>query len=408
MYIDHILASRIVANLDCILISHMHADHHMGLVRLLVQRTSMMEKYGCRDKEGVEGNEREEDGKKIVEPLLIIGPTGILHWLTELSVLLRVSFCFINCLDIYYGRDNDHVDVRFKSSTAAFRFEALKKKLHLKSLVAVPVWHCHNAFGFVIDIDGVGKVVYSGDTRPHRHLVEAGNDCLVLINEATFEPDMLEDAKQKFHCTVDEAIAMGDLMNARHIILNHFSQRYPRITQFTSREKERESPGEQQLSDGSPEEKEDGMIGNEAEMKGTKRKRIEETKERRKREATASDDGGLTGEGVAEQSKYIGERANYMQVDTHEATANEGSEENIAGEKREEELKSVSAACTSGQRSKEPGNNDWLGRRSIFIAFDLMTVPFSHLHLLPSLLPAVTLVLAEEDEKEEESKDGGA
>lgn len=43
------------------------------------------------------------------------------------------------------------------------------------------------------------------------------------------EDDLKEDAKAKRHSTTSEAIDIGNQMNAKYIILTHFSQRYAKV-----------------------------------------------------------------------------------------------------------------------------------------------------------------------------------
>jgi ribonuclease Z len=51
----------------------------------------------------------------------------------------------------------------------------------------------------------------------------------LLIHEATFEDGMEDEATLKRHCTVGEALMVGERMRAKAVALTHFSQRYPRI-----------------------------------------------------------------------------------------------------------------------------------------------------------------------------------
>ena len=96
----------------------------------------------------------------------------------------------------------------------------------LASVRAVPVNHCHDAFGLVLLHTDGWKLVYSGDTRPCRALQEAGKACTLLIHEATFEPELIEHAKAKRHSTTEEALQVALAMGAYRVILTHFSQRY--------------------------------------------------------------------------------------------------------------------------------------------------------------------------------------
>jgi ribonuclease Z len=73
------------------------------------------------------------------------------------------------------------------------------------------------------------KITYSGDTVPCEELVEIGRDSDILIHEATMEDDLWREARIKMHSTVSQAIDVGKKMNARYVILTHFSQRYAKI-----------------------------------------------------------------------------------------------------------------------------------------------------------------------------------
>lgn len=77
------------------------------------------------------------------------------------------------------------------------------------------------------DEQNIFRVVYSGDTRPTYELVRIGMEADVLVHEATFENDMREEAVLKNHSTIAEAMEIGGQMNAKRIVLTHFSQRYP-------------------------------------------------------------------------------------------------------------------------------------------------------------------------------------
>lgn len=117
----------------------------------------------------------------------------------------------------------------FNQAKDAMRKLFLGKASIIENLYSVPVWHCYDAFGLVVIFSGNIKLVYSGDTRPCERLVNEGRDAMLLIHEATFENDMQVMAKAKKHSTIHEAIDVGRRMGARHLMLTHFSQRYPNI-----------------------------------------------------------------------------------------------------------------------------------------------------------------------------------
>jgi len=66
-------------------------------------------------------------------------------------------------------------------------------------------------------------------SRFHEPLIKAGEGATVLLHEATLEDDLSTTADEKDHSTTADALRAGVLMKAKHIVLTHFSQRYPKI-----------------------------------------------------------------------------------------------------------------------------------------------------------------------------------
>lgn len=54
----------------------------------------------------------------------------------------------------------------------------------------------------------------------------------ILIHEATMEDELAHEAVSKMHSTTSQAIAIGQKMKAKHILLTHFSQRYAKLPRF--------------------------------------------------------------------------------------------------------------------------------------------------------------------------------
>ncbi|KAL7222149.1 hypothetical protein ACSBR1_023958 [Camellia fascicularis] len=251
-----------VRGLRCIWISHIHADHHTGLARILALRRDLLE--------GVPH-----------EPLLVIGPRQLKRFLDAYQILEDLDMQFLNCrhtteasLEAFesnsfvnntstVGRTNYNIDSTLfaegsrmqsywkrpdspvNNGTVIPILNNMKKVLGeagLEALISFPVVHCPQAFGVVLKaadrINAVGKLIpgwkiaYSGDTRPCPELIEASHGATILIHEATFEDGMVEEAIAKNHSTTKEAIEVGNSAGAYRIILTHFSQRYPKIPVF--------------------------------------------------------------------------------------------------------------------------------------------------------------------------------
>lgn len=267
-----------IRNLRCIWISHIHADHHTGLARILSLRHELLR--------GVSH-----------EPLLVIGPRQLKRFLDAYQRLEDLDMHFLDCrhtteaslasfesnresggnhsppgsvvdeescskrvkvdgvipnletslfakgsrMESYWKRPNSPV-VTSSDSQMVQNLEEVLEKAGLQALVSIPVVHCPQAYGIVVKAaertNSAGKtvpgwkLVYSGDTRPCPELIEASCGATVLIHEATFEDAMVEEAIARNHSTTKEAIEVGDAAGAYRIILTHFSQRYPKIPVF--------------------------------------------------------------------------------------------------------------------------------------------------------------------------------
>lgn len=102
----------------------------------------------------------------------------------------------------------------------------------MKEINTCYVKHCPNAFGVSFVHKNGLKLTYSGDTMPTENLIQLGENSDVLIHEATMEDDLEREAVIKMHSTTSQAIQIGQHMNAKNIILTHFSQRYAKLPRF--------------------------------------------------------------------------------------------------------------------------------------------------------------------------------
>jgi ribonuclease Z len=70
------------------------------------------------------------------------------------------------------------------------------------------------------------KVVYSGDTRPTKAIIELAKDCDVLIHDATLSGDLEDKAKRYGHSSSTQAATIAKQSNAKVLFLTHISPRY--------------------------------------------------------------------------------------------------------------------------------------------------------------------------------------
>ncbi|XP_066140566.1 ribonuclease Z, mitochondrial [Euwallacea fornicatus] len=200
--------NEILTNIDAIYISHLHADHHIGLLGLLQGRRRALNILNI-DK----------------QPLYLIAPRQILAWLTFYDK------CFETIEDEYVLIPNDSLLLN-QHTYPEEKLSKVLSDLQFSDINTCFVRHCPNAFGVSILHKSGYKLTYSGDTMPSQNLVHLGQNSDVLIHEATMEDDLSHEAVVKMHSTTSQAIEIGQDMNAKHIVLTHFSQRYAKLPRF--------------------------------------------------------------------------------------------------------------------------------------------------------------------------------
>ncbi|CUA74010.1 ribonuclease Z [Rhizoctonia solani] len=176
-------AYSVLADLKCIFISHIHGDHHMGLLKLLTTRRSIT--------------------PAPTEPLYLI-----VNRANELCVRE-----YQDLDDIGLDADNGVKIVQIekpKSRPTPTKFEELNGLLGFDSIEAVPVRHRTNScFGIVARHRNGWSFAYSGDTMPCDTLAEAGKNVTLLIHEASMADEEWEKAAEKGHSTIGQAMEMG-------------------------------------------------------------------------------------------------------------------------------------------------------------------------------------------------------
>lgn len=201
-------ADEIILNLKAIFISHIHGDHHLGLVSILQKKEQLL----------LSQQLKQEDMSSNCVDMLVIAPKYNINWMNRYGEFVENLSCkTVDCSFLTRDQATKRVE---DSALSDFSFET------------VPVIHCSEAYGVVVRHTSGWSIVYSGDTRPCPTLVEAGRGATLLIHEATLEDGLLDHAIAKKHCTVSEALEVSDKMEPDFTILTHFSQRYPKIPAF--------------------------------------------------------------------------------------------------------------------------------------------------------------------------------
>ena len=190
-----------IQGIKAVWISHPHADHHLGILRLLSERIAIC---GTTD------------------PIVLMAPSDLFAFLEEYEGVVPdicQSFISVDCAEMIHGQMNPMSKKLFED-------------LGITNCMSIPVSHCARSYAVVMDGTSFGRLGYSGDCRPSKRFADVAFGADLLIHEATFEDGMEEDAVLKRHSTVGEAIYVATEMNAKSLALTHFSQRYPKIPQM--------------------------------------------------------------------------------------------------------------------------------------------------------------------------------
>lgn len=225
----------IVQSLKMVWISHHHADHMLGVRGVLDVHSQTCE-----------------------APLTLVGPTILREWL-EICGVSKSSYRFIRSRDLFagpFGRlpppppppmqpksqprsvVNAHQSMPSGPNSNRGSLSSIETTLiqltGLSRIEAVPVEHCRDAAALIIGSPSNWSLAYSGDCRPSRAFARAARGCDVMIHEATFENELYNHAVRKRHSTTSEALEIAADAQVKHIVLTHFSQRYPKAINLDS------------------------------------------------------------------------------------------------------------------------------------------------------------------------------
>ncbi|KAI1733292.1 beta-lactamase superfamily domain-containing protein [Ditylenchus destructor] len=224
---------RVLCRIRALYFTHSHQDHTMGLFQLIIKRREAFESQGIP-----------------YQPLIIVSGFAIRKSISLFSPIFEDLSKYIVFVDNSVFKKHPSELISDVQRPVSNNFGSIKqptviegeeiddtmfipKRLfskdewNLASVEAVPVHHIRDSVAYVfVDAEHGRKIVFSGDTQPCSYLVERGKDADVLVHEATFDDSLAFDAKKKKHSTMGQAVDIGNRMNAKHMILTHFSSRY--------------------------------------------------------------------------------------------------------------------------------------------------------------------------------------
>ena len=249
------VTKNILMNLRLIAISHKHGDHMLGLIKILkeIDELLLIEKSQNKD--------------KILENdfIYVIVPSTIIDFVKnsiELDIVSKDYFKVLDCNQFnvneeqyyknYLLQDNPCENFKDISRISPIddynslieKINNFRNKDNLKpiyddfmnkfgaSFNTIEVFHCEESFGFFIE-NGLKKddplywkISFSGDTRPNNNFFNYSMHSTLFIHEATFDDELCQDATDKMHSTIGQAINLGKENLSTYITLTHFSPRY--------------------------------------------------------------------------------------------------------------------------------------------------------------------------------------
>ncbi len=230
--------------IDHIFITHLHADHFLGLGGL-IQSMDFLERTRTLNVYGPAGLEETVDG------LLSLGTFEMDHMSVSVKEVkpgpvLEDELFTVSCVE------SEHT---FNSLAYIFEEHLKRKFLRERALsLGVPEGKLFSRLqsGESVEVGGKKitpdmvlsepipgrKLVYTGDTRVCDSVLEAARGADVLIHDSTFADEEVEKTEVMAHSTARQAAELARKAKVNKLYLTHLSQRYtsPKVLESEARE----------------------------------------------------------------------------------------------------------------------------------------------------------------------------
>lgn len=167
-------------NIHTIYISHNHLDHYSGLIGLIKARIKAASKYN-----------------RPLNKINLIIPRTLTQFVDNFNRLFE-NFIHENC--ILMLNENLLIKLNFPE----FSLQTCFVK-HTNKSTAISI-EFNNVNRNGQEMNGVFKLVYSGDCRPSEELIKLGYDCDLLIHEATYDNCLRKEAILNKHSLISEGL----------------------------------------------------------------------------------------------------------------------------------------------------------------------------------------------------------
>ncbi|OCX53355.1 ribonuclease Z [Mucilaginibacter sp. PPCGB 2223] len=229
------------SRIDYIFISHLHGDHYLGLIGLL--------------------SSLHLNGRK--KPITLFGPAPLKEIIdiqfkySETSLHFELIFQAIDPLTPAVILENQDITVetiildhRIACTGFLFRQKKRLRKIIREKVEAldIPVSYypllkrgtdyfatdgtVYPNKELTIDAEAPKAYAYCSDTLYNESYFNQIQNVELLYHEATFAHDMLDRANETHHTTALQAGQIAKIVNAKKLIIGHFSARYKTLTEL--------------------------------------------------------------------------------------------------------------------------------------------------------------------------------
>ena len=216
-----------------IFITHMHADHCVGLLGLL-QTMSLQGRERSID---IYGEPRLEEFLRENMRIINIGLTFdiIVRKIEKAGLVVREKDYQVSCCETLHSAPSFAYCLEEFDRPGIFNISKAKRLGIPEGELYGKLQHGQNIIyeGKMIKSTHVvgpprrgRKIGISGDTRPTDKLVKFFKECDVLVFESTYGQDKQEKAIENGHSTAAEAATIAKKAEVDKLLLTHFSARY--------------------------------------------------------------------------------------------------------------------------------------------------------------------------------------
>lgn len=228
---------------EAILVTHLHADHYLGITGLLrtmtlQDRTEPIKIFGPPSSRERLGVVVELGGDRIGFPVQIeeLAPGDAL----ALDGYAIRAFRTKHTADsIGFSLEEDRRLGRFDVERArqmGVPEGPMFGALHRGETVHLPDGRAVRPDDVVGAPRAGRKLVYTGDTGPAQIVVDAARGADLLIHESTFSVDEKDRARRTGHSTAEDAARTAEKAGVRELVLTHVSARYSEQPEQLERE----------------------------------------------------------------------------------------------------------------------------------------------------------------------------